>query len=550
MGNWGGWNSGMGSTGFGNSGVTSTGFWNSGSYDTGFGNAGSGNAGAFNAGSHNTGWFNSGSGSTGDYNSGDGNFGSFNAGDVNTGSFNAGSVNTGLWNSGHTNTGALNSGTLNTGFGSSIIQTVANSGFGNTGTGNSGFNNFGDNNSGYGNAGVAGGPGQNNAGIGNQGTLHSGIGNTGSNNDSGFGNTGFYNVGFFNTGDNNSGFGNINDVASGFNSGIGNFGNSNSGASISVPVGPASLVATSEVDRASSERKECDELFGFAPEINSAQIYAGPGSAPMLQAAASWQRLADELTSAAASFESVTEALVGDSWQGWAAAAMASAAAPYASWLNAAAAGAQSASVQAGTAATVFEDALAAIVHPAVVATNRNQLVMLAMSNLFGLNAPAIAATEAHYEQMWAQDVAALSGYHAGVSTVAAQLAPWQGVLQTLQGNASSSIAAVNLAAQAESSMLWMSVCRSAGCNLCSWAPRRRTRLSVGWRWPSARTVLPVLPGCSTGPGPWAAPPAPAVVAFSTRRWPWATPAPHRPAACLPWPRPSVAATLSAPVVM
>ncbi|POY01768.1 PPE family protein, partial [Mycobacterium kansasii] len=187
------------------------------------------------------------------------------------------------------------------------------------------------------------------------------------------------------------------------------------------------------------------------PEINSAQIYAGPGSAPMLQAAASWQRLADELTSAAASFESVTEALVGDSWQGWAAAAMASAAAPYASWLNAAAAGAQSASVQAGTAATVFEDALAAIVHPAVVATNRNQLVMLAMSNLFGLNAPAIAATEAHYEQMWAQDVAALSGYHAGVSTVAAQLAPWQGVLQTLQGNASSSIAAVNLAAQAES---------------------------------------------------------------------------------------------------
>ncbi|OOK82318.1 PPE family protein [Mycobacterium kansasii] len=59
----------------------------------------------------------------------------------------------------------------------------------------------------------------------------------------------------------------------------------------------------------------------------------------MLQAAASWQRLADELTSAAASFESVTEALVGDSWQGWAAAAMASAAAPYASWLNAAAAG-------------------------------------------------------------------------------------------------------------------------------------------------------------------------------------------------------------------
>ncbi|ETW24946.1 hypothetical protein MGAST_05490 [Mycobacterium gastri 'Wayne'] len=187
------------------------------------------------------------------------------------------------------------------------------------------------------------------------------------------------------------------------------------------------------------------------PEINSARIFAGPGSAPMLQAASAWQQLADELSSAAASFESVTSALVGDSWQGWAAAAMASAAAPYASWLNAAAAGAQGASVQAGAAATVFEDALAATVHPALVAANRNQLIVLAMSNLLGLNAPAIAATEAHYEQMWAQDVAALSGYHAGVSTVAAQLLPWQGVLQTLQAQTSGSVAAVNVATQAES---------------------------------------------------------------------------------------------------
>ena len=50
--------------------------------------------------------------------------------------------------------------------------------------------------------------------------------------------------------------------------------------------------------------------------------------------------------------------------------------------------------------------------------------VQLVMSNFFGQNAPAIAAAEAEYEQMWAQDVAAMAGYHAGASAAAAQLSP------------------------------------------------------------------------------------------------------------------------------
>ncbi|EUA88460.1 PPE family protein [Mycobacterium ulcerans str. Harvey] len=77
----------------------------------------------------------------------------------------------------------------------------------------------------------------------------------------------------------------------------------------------------------------------------------------------------------------------------------------------------------------MFEAAQAAIVHPAMVAANRNELVALVISNLFGQNAPAIAATEAVYEQLWAQDVAVMAGYHAGVSAIAQQLAPWQQAL-------------------------------------------------------------------------------------------------------------------------
>jgi len=69
-----------------------------------------------------------------------------------------------------------------------------------------------------------------------------------------------------------------------------------------------------------------------------------------------------------------------------------------------------------------------------LVAVNRAQLVGMVNSNLLGLNAPAIAAVEAEYEQMWAQDVTAMSAYFSGASAVAAQLTPWQQALQSLPG--------------------------------------------------------------------------------------------------------------------
>ena len=45
-------------------------------------------------------------------------------------------------------------------------------------------------------------------------------------------------------------------------------------------------------------------------------------------------------------------------------------------------------------------------VPPAVVAANRAQLATLVATNVFGQNTPAIAATEAQYAEMWAQDAA------------------------------------------------------------------------------------------------------------------------------------------------
>jgi PPE-repeat protein len=179
----------------------------------------------------------------------------------------------------------------------------------------------------------------------------------------------------------------------------------------------------------------------LAPEINSARMFAGAGSAPMLAAAAAWNGLADELASAASSFSSTTSGLASQAWQGPASAAMVAAAAPYTRWLSAAAAGATGTAGQAQAVVNAFEAAQAATVHPLLVAANRNGLVQLVMSNFFGLNAPAIAAVEAEYEEMWAQDVAAMVGYHAGASAAAAQVAP----LQSLNSLASQLAGALGL---------------------------------------------------------------------------------------------------------
>lgn len=161
------------------------------------------------------------------------------------------------------------------------------------------------------------------------------------------------------------------------------------------------------------------------PEINSALMFAGAGPGPMLAAASAWTGLAGDLGSAAASFSAVTSQLATGSWQGPASAAMTGVAASYARWLTTAAAQAEQAAGQAQAAVSAFEAALAATVHPGAVSANRGRLRSLVASNLLGQNAPAIAAVEAVYEQMWAADVAAMLGYHGEASAVALSLTPF-----------------------------------------------------------------------------------------------------------------------------
>jgi PPE-repeat protein len=187
-------------------------------------------------------------------------------------------------------------------------------------------------------------------------------------------------------------------------------------------------------------------FFWFPPEINSSLMFAGAGPGPLLAAASAWDGLASDLSGAASSFDSVISELTSGLWTGPASLSMVAAASPYVAWLNAAAAQAEAASAQALVAATAFETAQAATVLPATVTANRVTLMTLIATNFLGQNTPAIAMTELQYLEMWAQDVAAMVGYHAGAMSVAATLpsfsAPPAGLagLGTGLGNLLSSI--------------------------------------------------------------------------------------------------------------
>ncbi|OOK79404.1 PPE family protein [Mycobacterium kansasii] len=127
--------------------------------------------------------------------------------------------------------------------------------------------------------------------------------------------------------------------------------------------------------------------FGaLPPEVNSALLYMGPGSGPMLTAATAWESLTAVLNSAAVSYASVVSALTLESWLGPASASMAAAAAPYAEWLSAAAEQARQTAAQASAAAAAYETARATAVPPPLIAANRSQLATLVTTNTFGQN--------------------------------------------------------------------------------------------------------------------------------------------------------------------
>ncbi|KPN51056.1 PPE family protein [Mycobacterium intracellulare] len=190
--------------------------------------------------------------------------------------------------------------------------------------------------------------------------------------------------------------------------------------------------------------------FGaLPPEINSGRMYAGPGSGPMMAAAAAWDEIAAEVGVAANGYNSVVTELISGPWVVPASISMISAITPFISWLSAVAAQAEEAASQGRVAAAAFEAAFAMTVPPPVIAANRVLLANLIATNFFGQNTPAIAATEAQYMEMWAQDAVAMYGYAAS-SAMASELAPFAPPPKTSTPDAASNQAAAVAKAVAE----------------------------------------------------------------------------------------------------
>jgi PPE-repeat protein len=172
------------------------------------------------------------------------------------------------------------------------------------------------------------------------------------------------------------------------------------------------------------------------PEFNSGRMYAGAGSGPLLAAAAAWDELAAELQSTAASYGSTVQGLTVGQWTGPSSIAMAAAAAPYVAWMSATGAQAEQAATQAKLAAGAYETAFAATVPPPVITANRTLLATLIATNFLGQNTPAIAATEAQYMEMWAQDAGAMYGYASSSAMIMGQLTKFNEPPQTTNESA------------------------------------------------------------------------------------------------------------------
>src|ERR1700722_16058556 len=160
------------------------------------------------------------------------------------------------------------------------------------------------------------------------------------------------------------------------------------------------------------------------PEINSALMFSGAGSGPLLEASAAWNSLATDLESTATQYQTLVTNLVTGSWLGPSSAQMASATTPYIAWLQGTAATAAQTGAQAQAAAGAYQSAYASMVPLPVIEANRTELAALVANNFLGQNTGAIATNEAEYLDMWIQDALTMDTYQ--VNSQAASALPAQ----------------------------------------------------------------------------------------------------------------------------
>ncbi|MGB8791791.1 MAG: PPE family protein, partial [Mycobacterium sp.] len=185
----------------------------------------------------------------------------------------------------------------------------------------------------------------------------------------------------------------------------------------------------------------------FPPEINSALMFSGAGSGPLLEASTAWSELAADLESTATQYQTLVTNLVTGPWLGPSSAQMASATAPYIAWMQGTAATAAQTGAQAQVAAAAYQTAYSSMVPLPEIAANRALLAELVSNNFLGQNTGAIATTEANYLDMWIQDALTMDTYQ--VNSKAATTLPAQSAAPQVASGATPA-AATSAAAPAD----------------------------------------------------------------------------------------------------
>ena len=160
------------------------------------------------------------------------------------------------------------------------------------------------------------------------------------------------------------------------------------------------------------------------PEDNSAVIYDGAGSEPMLDASTTWSELAAAIGEVASTLHRANGQLRG-AWEGESANWIAETAAQHRAWLWTAYQRAKLTAKAAQGVADAYTRVYKSVVPPDDIAANRQQLEDAKKKNGFGVDATEIAALEEEYQGFWVRDAEAMNTYAGEVLAQLSKVVPF-----------------------------------------------------------------------------------------------------------------------------